>query len=52
MGTESVIDVTVLGWVRETLGVVQLIAGIVDKLFVLVVLGTLFSIAVMGGCVA
>ena len=48
MGIESVTDVTVLGWVRETLGVVQLIAGIVDKLLVLVALGTLFSIAVMG----
>ena len=50
MGIESVTDVTVLGWVRETLGVVQLVAGIVDKLLVLVALGTLFSIAVGGGC--
>ena len=51
MGIEFVTDLAVLGWVRETLGVVQLVAGIVGKLLVLVALGTLFSIAVMGGCV-
>ena len=51
MGIESVTDVTVLGWVRETLSVVQLVAGIVDKLLVLVALDTLFSIAVMSSCV-
>ena len=44
-------DVTVLGQLRETLDVVQLVAGIVDKLLVLVVLDTLFSIVVMGGFV-
>ena len=51
MGIELLTDVTVLGQLRETLDVVQLVAGIVDKLLVLVTLGTLFSIAVMGGCV-
>ena len=48
---ELVTDVTELGWVRETLGAVQLVVGIVYRLLVLVVLGTLFSTVVMGGCV-
>ena len=37
---KPVTDVTVVGLLRETLGVVQLVAGIVDKLLVLVILGT------------
>ena len=48
---QSVTVVSVLGSIRETLGVVQLIAGTLDKLLVLVGFGTLFSTVVMGGFV-
>ena len=48
---QSVTVVSVLGSIRETLGLVQLIAGTLDKLLVLAVFGTLFSTVVMGGCV-
>lgn len=48
---QSVTVVSVLGSIRKTLGVVQLIAGTLDKLLVLIVFGTLFPTVVMGGCV-
>lgn len=49
MEIELLTVVTVLGWVRETLCGVQLVAGAVVELLVMVVLGTLFS--AVGSCV-